>query len=89
MPPETTPKKRVLMLTNRGPKSRRKKMKNFSPSEDQALCKAYVNVTSDSQLGTGQKAMQFWYKVKAAFEDLLVHVDDDIVESSKMAVTFH
>jgi hypothetical protein len=43
MPPETTPKKRVLMSTNRGPKSRRKKMKKFSPSEDQALYKAYVN----------------------------------------------
>jgi hypothetical protein len=43
MPPATTPKKRVLLSTNTGPKSRRKKMKNFCPAEDQALCRAYEN----------------------------------------------
>jgi hypothetical protein len=36
-------KKRILMSTNTDPKSRRKKMKKFSPSENQALCRAYVN----------------------------------------------
>jgi hypothetical protein len=85
MPPATTPKKRVLLSTNTGPKSRRKKMKHFSPAEDQALCRAYVNVTTDPQLGTGQKATQFWGNVKTVFDDLLVRVDDDNVERDQEA----
>jgi hypothetical protein len=52
----------------------------------QALCKAYVNVASDPQVGTGQKAMQFWVNVKAVFEDLLVNVDDDFVERDQKAL---
>jgi hypothetical protein len=61
-------------------------MKNFSPAEDQALCRAYVNVTTDPRLGTGPKATQFWGNVKTVFDDLLVRVDDDNVERDQEAV---
>jgi hypothetical protein len=86
IPPATTTEKRLLLSTNTGPKSRRKKMNNISPAEDHALCKAYVNVNSDTLLGTGQKAMQFAGKVKTVFENLLSCVDDDVEERDQEAM---
>jgi hypothetical protein len=61
-------------------------MKYFSPAEDHALCRAYVKITTDPQLGTGQKATQFWGNVKTVFVDLLVRVDDDNVERDQEAL---
>jgi hypothetical protein len=47
------------------------------------------HVTSDPQLGTDQKARQFWGNVKAVFEDLLARVDDNVVERGQMALMPH
>jgi hypothetical protein len=45
--------------------------KNFTEKEDELLCRAYVNVSTDSSVGNNQRASVFWEKVKERFDSQL------------------
>ena len=47
------------------------KVGNYSIDEDIALCKAFVNVSSNPLTGTDQKAIVFWGRVQQRFTTVL------------------
>jgi hypothetical protein len=44
---------------------------NFSPEEDVAICRSFVNVSTDPVAGTDRKSSLFWAKVKTHYEAIL------------------
>jgi len=59
--------------------SRKPKPRNFSKVEDELLCRAYVNATTNSVCGTDQKLKDFWKDIKSKFDALCVseQVEED------------
>jgi hypothetical protein len=62
--------------------SRKKKPRNFSNVEDQMLCRAFVNTSSNPIVGTDQKGKVFWATVKSKFDHLNFCSEDDDFEDS-------
>lgn len=48
-----------------------KRPPNFTSEEDLFLCKAYVNVSTDPTVGTGQKGATFWDRVQEKFTSIV------------------
>jgi hypothetical protein len=44
---------------------------NFTPEEDVAICRAFVNVSLDPIAGTDRKASVFWSTIKTQYESVL------------------
>ena len=59
----------VLALESPQPTGPMKKPK-FNIDYDVLLCRAYVNVSTSSTVGNGQKADTFWKKVTSKFQSL-------------------
>jgi hypothetical protein len=54
---------------------------NFTELEDQLLCQAYINVSTDPTIGNGMKSKQFWSKeVSTMVKHLLNDNKDDLEE---------
>lgn len=66
--------------------------KNFSPFEDQCLCRAYVNVSCNSIKGNDQKREGFWGSIKQKFDELYqaekVDLDDIKVERAAESLMY-
>jgi len=54
-----------------------KKMPYFSDPEDIALCKAYVNVSQCTVVGSNQKSDKFWEKIMEKYHEFLDQHDHD------------
>jgi hypothetical protein len=48
--------------------------------EDQLLCQAYINVSTNPTIGNRMKSKQFWSKVSTMFKHLLNNNKDDLEE---------
>jgi hypothetical protein len=55
-------------------KAKKKREPNYTEMEDQALCQAYVNVSTDPIHGTHQKGSTFWNAIKEKYELTLPEV---------------
>lgn len=71
-PPATAAKqaKKKKAANKEAPPPASKRPPNFSNDEDLFICKAFVNVSTDPTVGTGQKGKDFWDKVQAKFREI-------------------
>ena len=61
---KTTTKKKAAVKKEAAVLVASKRPPNFSSDEDLYICKAFVNVSTDPTVGTGQKGKDFWEKAK-------------------------
>ena len=54
---------------------------NYSKTEDELLCRAYVNITTDPTVGTDQTSTTFWQRIKDKF-DLLRDGKENVKDRS-------
>ena len=54
-----------------------KRAGNYTPDEDKALCRAYLNLTENSIVGVHQSGGVFWDYVKQKFDYLMVEMEGD------------
>ncbi|KAG7342473.1 hypothetical protein IV203_007566 [Nitzschia inconspicua] len=60
MSPGTNASKKTATTKKSTTACRKPKAKNYSSLDDQLLCTAYVNISSNGANGTGQTAEMFW-----------------------------
>jgi hypothetical protein len=63
--------------------SKKKKPRNFSNVEDQMLCRAFVNTSSNPIVGANQKGKVFWATVKSKFDHLFFCSEEDDKDSPR------
>jgi hypothetical protein len=74
------PKKKTTAATAAANEKKKAKTSNYTELEDQLLCQAYINVSTDPTIGNGMKSKQFWSKVTTMFKHLLNDNKDDLEE---------
>jgi hypothetical protein len=75
------PKKKPAAAPASAAKEKKKpKTSNYTELEDQLLCQAYINVSTDPTIGNGMKSKQFWSKVSTMYKHLLKDNKDDLEE---------
>jgi hypothetical protein len=53
---------------------------NWTKQEDVFLCIAFVNVSEDPVVGTGQKSKEFWSRVNKMFKELVKKRSSELEE---------
>ena len=63
-------KKRIVVDKNDAEKINIKREKNFSSEDDEALCIAWITVSTDAKVGAGQKIDTFWDRITTVFNEV-------------------
>jgi hypothetical protein len=90
MPPKKKQKKATAVASpgdktaspeDKKPEVKQERPPNYSQLEDELLCRAYVNISTDPTVGTDQSGETFWKRIKERF-DVLAADKDKVMDRS-------